>query len=310
MKVLLTGYSGLLGRHIGRSLKRAGHSVKVVLHQRTVTRKDFANEADEVLWGSLEDQRIMERALTDVDAVVHSAWKFSDQQAHRPTVNESVTEILFKTSARKGVRHFAFISSVAVYGMKPRASTVDESAVLDPQGDGFIYPAEKIATEQLLSGFDRGSMSLGIFRPGPIFDDSKGPIKKVLGSRAIGFGTGRNPMPYIHAADVADGVVRWLANGHNGGVYNLTPAKCLPHRDWFVVWGRARGKELSPFFVRSWVMRLAALGGTLVKKMLGKSGKVDVSYALAAASRSMVYSNVRAQQELGWKPLHTDRYCE
>ncbi len=310
MNILLTGYAGLLGRHLARSLKRAGHSVKVVLHQRTVTRMDFVHEADEVLWGSLEDRRVMERALANVDAVVHSAWKFSNPDTARPTANESVTEQLFRSSISAGVQRFAYISSVAVYGMKGQASEVDETMVLDPRGDGFIYAAEKVATEQLLAVIERGSMALGMFRPGPIFDDAKSPVKKVLGSRAIGFGTGRNPMPYIHAADVADGVVRWLANGPDGGVYNLTPEKCLPHREWFVLWGRARGKEFSPFFVRAWVMRLAAFGGTLVKKMLGKSGKVDVSYVLAAASRSMVYSNARAQRDLGWKPVHTDRYCE
>ncbi len=310
MNVLLTGYAGLLGRHLARALKRNGDSVKVVLHQRTVTREDFTNEADEVLWGSLEDHRILKRALANIDVVVHSAWRFSNQQAARPTSNESVTEMLFRESVRCGVRRFAFISSVAVYGMKSDAPQVEESVKLDPRGDGYIYPAEKVAVEQLLAGFDRGSMAYGVFRPGPIFDDFKSPIKKVLGSRAIGFGTGRNPMPYIHAADVADGVVRWLVNGPDGGIYNLTPAKCLPHREWFVLWARKKGKELSPFFIRSWMMRLAAFGGTMAKRMLGKSGKVDVSYALAAASRSMLYSNGRAQRELGWKPLHTDSYCE
>lgn len=309
MKVLLTGYAGLLGRHIARALKREGFEVRVVVHQRTVTREDFGREADELIWGSLEDPLVMKKALAGVDAVVHSAWKFSAQNAQRPTVNELVTESLCKESVRLGVRRFAFISSVAVYGMKSSDNApVTESSSVVSDRDGFVYPAEKVMTEKILSSINRGAMSLGIFRPGPIFDDTKSPIKKIIGKRALGFGTGRNPMPYIHAADVGDAIVKWLASGKDGAIYNITPTECLRHRDWFVAWGRNRGMQLKPVFVRSWVMRGAALAGTLVKRMLKKAGKVDVSYALAAATRGLQYDNSRAVSELGWKPTQTDKY--
>lgn len=309
MKVLLTGYAGLLGRHIARALKREGHTIRVVLHQRTVTRKDFGEEADELIWGSLEDPLVMKKALAGVDAVVHSAWKFSAQNTQRPTPNELVTESLYKESVRAGVHRFAFISSVAVYGMKSSGpAPVTESSPVVSDRDGFIYPAEKVMTERMLATMNRGTMSLGIFRPGPIFDDVKSPIKKIIGKRALGFGTGRNPMPYIHAADVGDAVARWLAAGTDGAIYNITPTTSLRHRDWFVAWGRYNGIQLKPVFLRSWVMQSAAMVGTLVKRMLKKSGKVDVSYALAAATRGLRYDNAKAITELGWKPVQTDKY--
>jgi nucleoside-diphosphate-sugar epimerase len=313
MKILLTGYAGLLGRHIARSLKASGHTVRVTLHQRTVARLDFRHEADEVLWGSLEDPLVQRAALDGVDAVVHSAWKFSAQGADRPTVNEVVTESLFRAAVKAGVQEFAFISSVAVYGMSSATDDVrtESSPVVDPVG-GFIYPAEKVNTEQAFGAIPRGAMRLAIFRPGPIFDDEKSPVKKVLrlGGRnfGLGFGTGANPMPYIHAADVADAVARWIGSGKDGLVLNLTPTDCYDHRTWFRAWGRQQGLDISPLFVRAWVMRFAAFAGTTVKRMMGKQGKVDVSYALAAASRALRYSNAAARQALGWTPVHTDRY--
>jgi nucleoside-diphosphate-sugar epimerase len=313
MNILLTGYAGLLGRHIARSLKQSGHRVRVVLHQRTVARMDFAREADELLWGSLEDPRVREQALRGIDAVIHSAWKFSTQSAARPTANEVLTETLFRESLTAGVKEFAFISSVAVYGMQAAdgAPITETSPVVAPTG-GFVYPAEKVNTEQALRTIPRGTTRLAIFRPGPIFDDEKSPVKKVLRlagkSFALGFGTGENPMPYIHAADVGDAVGRWIGSGKDGVVFNVTPTTCLRHRDWYVAWGKAHGLTLSPLFVRAWVMRSAAWGGTMVKRMLGKTGAVDVSYALAAASRDLKYSNAVAVRELGWTPAHTDRY--
>ncbi len=314
MKVLLTGYAGLLGRHIARALKREGYTVRVVLHQRTVTRKDFRSEADELLWGSLDDPLVLKAAVQGVDAVVHSAWKFSRQTAARPTVNELVTESIARECLREGVRQFAFISSVAVYGMKAQNGTpVSEESPLVPDSEGFIYPAEKVRTESMLRSLQRGPMQLGMFRPGPIFDDGKSPVKKVirlLGKNlAIGFGTGRNAMPYIHAADVADAVVRWLRSGRDGAVYNITPAICMRHREWYVAWGRMHGLKLRPVFLRRCVMRFLAWIATLLKRILGKPGRVDVDYALAAASRDVRYANTRAKEELGWNPSLTDEYC-
>lgn len=311
MKVLLTGYTGLLGRHIARALKQQGHTVRTVLHQRTVTRREIRPEVDDILWGSLEEPVILAHAVEGVDAVVHSAWKFSKQGDPRPTSNELVTEALYKESIRAGVRQFLFVSSVSVYGMSSgNKGVVTEEAPLASPENGFIYPSEKVMMENFIRSHERGAMKLGIVRPGPIFDDGKGPMKKIIsiGSRklALGFGNGKNPMPYIHATDVASGIVAWLKSGKDGGVYNLTPTLCLAHRDWYRVWGSARGLKVSPFFVRSFVLRGAAGMATLLKRLLGKKGKVDVDYVIASATRALRYSNVRAVQELAWKPVETE----
>jgi nucleoside-diphosphate-sugar epimerase len=124
MKVLLTGYTGVLGRHLARVLKSEGFSVRVILHRRTVAKKDFRREADELLWGSIDDPQIIREAVHGVQGVVHSAWKFSSQSAQRPTFNEIATEQLFRESIAAGVEKFAFISSVAVYGMRPKQKSI------------------------------------------------------------------------------------------------------------------------------------------------------------------------------------------
>ena len=175
MKVLVTGYSGFLGRHLARVLKREGFQVRVILHRRTVTKREFHQEADEVLWGSLADPVIVRKAVSSVDAVVHAAWTFS-AASERPSVNEKSTQLLLKASVDTEVKAFVFISSVAVYGMK----VLDDSRVTEASpltgGDEllFLYPSEKITCEKILLATDRKELRLGIFRPGPIFEDEKG----------------------------------------------------------------------------------------------------------------------------------------
>ncbi len=313
MKVLLTGASGLLGRHLARRLKLGGYDVRTVLHQRTVSRRDAERELDDVIWGSLLDENVMERALDQVEIVIHSAWKFSRQDASRPTPNEILTQRLFQHSVLAGVTRFAFISSVAVYGMRAaRNKVVDESSPLAPDDRGaFIYPSEKMRVESTIRSSAKNGMKLGIFRPGPIYDDQKGPMKKIIRmagrERAIGFGSGRNHLPFIHAADVADAVVRWVQGTQDDIICNLTPTTAIRHRDFYRAWGAARGMDLRPLFVPSGIIRLAAFGGGLLKKMLGKPGKIDVRYALATSRRDLLYSNRIACERLEWKDDMTER---
>lgn len=313
MRILLTGYAGLLGRHIARELKKDGHLVRVVLHARTVSVRAFASEADEVVWGSLDNYSDRCRALEGVDAVVHSAWQFSSEGDDRPTVNERITEALFHESVKEGVKHFAFISSVSRYGMSlEKGLKVSEEYRSAGEDHTFIYPSEKARLEEILLRLSGTEISLGIFRPGPIFDDTKAPFKKLLkfGKRyvAVGFGTGRNIMPYIHAQDVAVAVCLWLQRSGDVGVFNITPDECLRHKDWYRRWGKRNGLTVRPLFVRGFVLRIAAVLATVLKKLLGKTGKVNVDYILASATRNMDYDNTRARSVLGWTPRVTNLY--
>ena len=181
MKVLLTGYSGFLGHHLDKALRKEGFSLRVLLHRHTVSRKELETGI-EVVWGSIDNLNVIRNAVKEVDCVVHSAWLFSSSSSQRPTVNEKGTELLFEESVDAGVKAFVFISSVAVYGMSAKGkSLVSESSPLATGRDlSFIYPSEKIKVENELRASDKKSTKLGIFRPGPIFDDNKGPVKKIV----------------------------------------------------------------------------------------------------------------------------------
>ncbi len=312
MKVLLTGYAGFLGRHLARALHIEGSTVRVLLHRHTVSKSDFVQEADEVIWGSLEDIETIRQAVAGMQAVVHSAWTQTESSREETLVNEKNTTWLVQESTKAGVRSFAFISSVAVYGMRGN-SALDESAPYARNSElNYPYPAEKIAVEQMLRSFERRNMKLGIFRPGPIFDEQKGPPKKLLtlgrSVYAIGIGTGKNRMPYIHANDVADAVVRWLQDGTNDAVLNVTPSDCMFSHDWYQQWGRTTGRPVKPIFIRPIVIELLGLGVRMLKKFLAKDSKSDVKYAIASATRNLVYSNEALKQTLGWKDKVTAKF--
>ncbi len=314
MKVLLIGFSGFLGRHIAKILLNNDYSLRIMLNRHTITRREYKAMGDvEVVWGSFTDAKVIQAAVTGVDCVIHSGWAFSRFDAPRPTPNETGTQQLFEACVAAGVKKYIFLSSVAVYGMGGSGVglVTETTPVASGEQANFIYPAEKIATERWLEAYDRKGMELIIYRPGPIFDEKKGPAKKIikLGPWRIGlnFGHGKNHMAYVHVEDVAEAIVLGLEKANDGATFNLVASQQLLFSDWIRVWGRRKGMEIHPFFLPAWFLRAAGWAASQLKKLMGK-GKVDVEYPLAAATRDMLYSNESAKQTLGWSDSRTEEY--
>ncbi|MHA1343135.1 MAG: NAD-dependent epimerase/dehydratase family protein [Promethearchaeota archaeon] len=319
INVLLTGYSGFLGHYLGKSLMKNGFCLRVLFHRQTLTRKEVNNDDIEVIWGSIDNLDVVRKALDGVDYVVHSAWAFNSAIEGHSTINESAAKMLFGESVRLGIKKFAFISSVVVYGMSKKNSEtnllISESSPLATGKElEFLYPYEKISIEKYLQEFDRKKTALAIFRPGPIFDERRGPPKKVLklGHRnfGVGFGNGRNHMAFIHAKDVAAAVTLWLLYGKDGSIFNVVPSECLSSKDWFHAWGKRNNLALKPIFIPGIVISLADVGLKIFKKAIGKQTKKDMKYSIACAKRDLLYSNQNLKKSLGWKDKITLEYIK
>jgi len=314
MKVLLTGYAGFLGRHIAGVLAAKGWSVRVIMHSLAVRKRDF-NKDFEIVWGDLADPKTIERAVKGVDAIVHSAWVWPHSTGGNDSINTDIAKKMWEQGVAAGVKKLVFLSSVAVYGMAKRNSPIDEG---QPVASGKDleppYPRHKVEAEQYLLEQSRSqsAMKLAILRPGVLIDDVKGPARMIsLGKTtlALGFGTGRNSLPYISARDVADAIIRWLESGKANVVYNVTPSKSITSREWYKRWGASRNLTPRPFFVRPFVILGAGFGITMLKRVMGKKGSMlGFKYAMASATRNLRYSNERLKSDLGWEDKDTMKY--
>lgn len=313
MRILLTGYSGFLGRHIARVLKKEGFIIRVLMHKKTVRLNDFRMEADEIVWGSLDDRKVIQRALSDIQGVLHCAWSFSSPSEKRPTINEVGTDCLFQECIQAGIKVFAFISSVAVYGMndKGRNAITESFSLAEDANITYVYPSEKINIENMLQQ-KKSNIALGIFRPGPIFDNKKSPAKTIINilgvNFGIGIGGGRNRMAYIHADDVASAVVRWLKSSPGNVIFNITPTKCLTQKEWIRKWGKINDMQIRPLFINSNVFRVFFWGIKIIKKVLGRNNRSDVNYSIACATRDLSYSSQTIKESLRWDDNSTAKY--
>ena len=154
-RVLVTGGSGFIGRHVVTSLGAAGHEVRVV------DLRPYPDPAVDIVVGDLARPDVVDASLDGgVDAVVHLAAVTSvlrsveePEAAYR--TNVAATALLLERSRQAGVGVLVFASTNAVIGPMTALAIV-ETAPLRPLTP---YGATKAAAEMLMSAY---SAALGL----------------------------------------------------------------------------------------------------------------------------------------------------
>jgi UDP-glucose 4-epimerase len=148
-RVLVTGGSGFIGRHVVSELTHAGAYVRVV---------DLLPHPDpdvEIVQGDLAEPDVLDASLQGgFDAVVHLAAVTSVLRSlEHPELtyrtNVAATAALLEGARKAGVKQLAFASTNAVTGPM-EAPAITEAAILRPLTP---YGSTKAASEMLMSAY-------------------------------------------------------------------------------------------------------------------------------------------------------------
>ncbi len=216
-RVLVTGGSGFIGRHVVRELTRVGAAVRVVDLQR------HPDPEVAVVQGDLVQAAVREAALQGgFDAIVHLAAVTSvlrSLEAPELTfrTNVAATAGLLEDARASGVTALVFASTNAVAGPTPGAA-ISEAATLAPLTP---YGSTKAAAEMLMSAY---TASYGVrcaclrltnvYGPGMQAKDSI--VARLMRAIRLGstfevYGDGHQVRDYVHVADVVAAVVLALS---------------------------------------------------------------------------------------------------
>jgi uncharacterized protein YbjT (DUF2867 family) len=108
-RVLITGGSGDLGRHVVPFVAERGHAVRVLVHRRVPPRAT-GREVIEFNPGNLETGEGVANALLRAETVVHLATSPTKTK----TIDVAGTERLLREAERAGVSHFLYISIAGI----------------------------------------------------------------------------------------------------------------------------------------------------------------------------------------------------
>lgn len=291
--VLVVGGAGYIGTHVVRRLLAAGRDVvglddlSTKSHRRTTDHRLYVGDLfDTVLVGSI----IAEHGI---DTIIHAA------ASHHPINRMSSTAAALAGFMRAGVSKVIFTSSCAVYGPSRAGHLVDETCAQNPVS---AYGAQKLALEQLLlslsgaAGFRcvvlRCFNVAGAYR-GDGFSGSTGDPSRLI-NMASQVAAGRrmhvpvfgSDLPtrdgtcvrdYVHVDDVAKAYVNAVSYLDGGG------------RSVVLNCGSGRGHS-----VREVLRAVEIESGVSIPAYLLPRRAQDVP--------SMVASNARIRETLGWVP--------
>ena len=147
-RVLITGGAGFIGSHVTNLLLSKGYSVRILDNlspqvHRNGQRPSYLSTDAELVIGDIRDEMRVERALSEVDAVIHLAAAVGVGQSMYEIVsytqiNDCGTAVLLQALAQRQIERMVCESSMSVYG---------EGLARDSAGR-VVAPAER-SPEQL-----------------------------------------------------------------------------------------------------------------------------------------------------------------
>jgi UDP-glucose 4-epimerase len=152
MRVLVTGGAGYIGSHVVLALKDAGHTTVVLDNLSTGNRRVVPGDVP-LIEGDVGDGQLADRVIEGhrIDAIMHFAGSLKIAESMRRPLeyyrnNTAATRTLIDTCICKGVRHFVFSSTAAVYGA-PKAVPITEDMPAQPISP---YGTSKLMIEWIL----------------------------------------------------------------------------------------------------------------------------------------------------------------
>jgi nucleoside-diphosphate-sugar epimerase len=291
-------------------LQRDGWQVRALV--RDVARAEWLRRSGVVLAvGDTLDASTLPPAVAGCDVVFHTAAAVTPdggwEAFRRPNIDgtRNVLEATAAASAR-----LVHVSSVAVYGAAaryaPSGGQTSEKTPLAPLGEHSWYARSKRESEQLvLDAHVQGRLWATAVRPDVIYGErDRQFVPRVARLLRLGVapvvGGGRSTLAVVHAANVADGMVRAAMSDKAGGrTYNLANDYDVTVAEFFRLAGEGLGERLRfvsiPAPAARVVVRIAAL---VTPARLRSSLRQSVDFL----TRDNPFTSERARRELDWDP--------
>jgi uncharacterized protein (TIGR01777 family) len=306
MKVVVAGGSGLVGRHLTRSLGADGHEVVVLSRDAVKAGRRLPAGARAVDWApSKPDDRdrldALAATIAGTDAVVSLAgapvgpWRWTKRR--KATIENSrilgirtLVSAIGQLPAGQRPHALVVVSGVDAY---PETSETDTDPTswteASPIGDGFLADVSRVLEAEAASAESLG-VRVACLRQGHVLAPDAQlvrllalPVRLFVGGR---MGSGRQWYSWVHIDDVVGLFRLAIDDPRVDGVLNVVAPGAVRQIDFVRAIGAALHRP-TRFPVPAWLIRLA----------LGETSALLLGSRRAAPARAL---------ELGYMFHHTD----
>jgi GDP-L-fucose synthase len=304
-KVLVTGGTGFIGSHLVEMLVAAGVRVRVIGRLRKGSLDNLAAVRQEIefLTGDISQLDVARRAAAGQDIVMHLGAKLTGigyNVVHSGDMfyQNAVVNLQMMEAARlENVERFLSVSSACVYRRTAPVPTGEaEGFIDDPEPTNFGYGwAKRVAEVQARAYAMEYPMQIAIVRPynayGPRDDFDwetshviPATIRKVFErERVVVWGDGSQLRTFVHARDVASGMMLAIERHPQPDPINLSSDELVSVKDLVLMVRRMSGRDVPVEFDTSKPSGQAIRGADLSKAqaLLGYRPQVSLEEGLA-----------------------------
>lgn len=306
MRVLVTGGTGFIGRHVGATLLRRGHAVRLM--GRDLARAAALQAAGaELVYADLRDGAAVVAACEGVDAICHAGALSAPwgRRADFLAVNLGGTANVLAGCRRHGVGRLVAISSPAVVFAGRDVVAAAENTPY-PRRFSSHYALSKKLAEELVRGAP--DVPAVILRPKAVFgpgDEALLPrlVAAARAGRLPRIGHGRNLVDLTYVDNVVHAVELTLTTERAlGHTYTITNGEHVP------LWELLRSvlERLGvPARLRPLPLGLMLVVAGLMEARAAVTGREPLltRYTVAILARTQTYDISAARRDLGYAPL-------
>ena len=309
-QILITGATGFIGRQLTRDLAGRGAAARVLARSRRKARELFGEDV-EICAGDLGDAVALDAACQGVETIYHIAGTYRFGLRHRRELwrtNVEGTENVLRSAWNARVEKVVHLSSGGVLRKRDETRLLDETD-FPAQAPRFCpYKASKWHAEMRVLDWAKRGLPVSIASttcPIGRGDETPTPTGRMIRDflrREFPFYC-RTGLNFIGVGDLSEGLQRVAESGRPGERYLLSDEN-LWLKDFLQLLALETGLPAPRMWLPGPVVRLIGCGGEVVDLLnrRGTSARVCLETALQARC-TQFFSNAKAREELGWKPL-------
>ncbi len=302
--LLITGIGGFIGLRTAELALQQGLKVRGL--QRSSSKAQKAQELGaEVVLGSINDSVAAQKACHGMDIVLHTAAVAKEGGTLRDfrEVNVDGAITIAKAAKAAGVRAFVHLSSVMVYGFKYLDSVTEEGVL---QGEENPYCQTKIESEQaLLKLHSPPYFNVIIIRAGDVYGPGSlhwtvRPLLLMHKRLFILANKGRGAINHLYIDNLVDAIFLTLEKESYREIFNITDGQ---QTSWKIFFNKLAdiAKLPPPMSLPANVLKALIYLRCFYQKTLGQVPDL-LPESVDFITRPHVYSIVKAQTQLGYKP--------
>lgn len=301
MKVLITGATGYVGRHLLMGIKNSKHEIFALVRNNQNYDWLYSCNATPLL-GNLTNKKCFDNFSTDFDVIIHLAFSLFPGADKEMNINGTNNIISF--GKRNPLKKFIYISSQLVYGSTSKDKIIDEDY---PCRTKMTFGKHQLYVETKLKKLSETGFPTVILRPSEIYGGKGGFFKEVqlngyLNGKIPVIGKGNNAICFTYMGDLVQAIIQTInKQGVIGHVFNINTPGILTLNELIQFIKRntqTRPIKKIPVFMAWFVAGIAII----FSKLLAVKPFIDFDVVRIATMQSGARSTQKSQIMLDFIP--------